>query len=87
MENSTAPITIYGTHTCSDCARTKLFLTQRNIPFAILYIEDDQQALEKSLEINGNQTTTPTVVFPDGSWMVEPDNEQLSDKLKALQLL
>ena len=83
----TAPITIYGTHTCSDCQRTKLFLEQQNIPYTILYIEDDEKALEKSLEINGNQTITPTVVFPDGSWMVEPDNEQLLEKLKEQKLV
>ena len=83
----TAPITIYGTHTCSDCRRTKLFLEQQNIPYTILYIEDDEKALEKSLEINGNQTITPTVVFPDGSWMVEPDNEQLLEKLKEQKLV
>lgn len=80
-------ITIYGTHTCDDCARTKLFLEESNIPYEIIYIEDDEKALEKSLEINGHQTTTPTVVFPDGSWMVEPDNEQLADKLKVLKML
>lgn len=81
------PITIYGTHTCADCKRIKLFLDERKILYNVLYIEDDEKALEKSLEINGNQTTTPTVVFPDNSWMVEPDNQMLFEKLHALQLV
>lgn len=81
------PITIYGTHECSDCERAKLFLTERNIPFTIVYIDEDEKALQKSLEINGYQTRTPTVVFPDNSWMVEPDNEQLAKQLRKLQLL
>jgi glutaredoxin len=87
MDASVTPITIYGTHTCSDCKRTKLFLGERNIAYTELFIEDDQAALQKSLDINGGQTITPTVVFPDGSWMVEPDNEQLEKKLKEIGLV
>lgn len=78
---SDTPIIIYGSNWCGDCRRTKKFLTTHSIPFNWIDIEIDKTAETFVLEVNGGMRSIPTLVFDDGSTLVEPSNRQLSLKL------
>lgn len=64
-----------------DCLRTKRFLDHRGIPYVTIDIDQDPGAAREVLRINGGMRTVPTLVFPDGSVLVEPSNRALSEKL------
>ena len=75
-----AGITVYGTTWCGDCRRAKLFLDTRKIGYDWVDIEEDAQAAMKVMEINGGYRSVPTIVFEDGSILVEPSNAELAQK-------
>jgi len=76
-----AEIQLYGADWCPDCKRSKRFLADQRIPFAWHDIEADPEALRIVQERNGGKNIIPTIVFPDGSHLAEPSNEELADKL------
>jgi thioredoxin reductase (NADPH) len=76
-----AEIQLYGADWCPDCKRSKRFLADQRIPFAWHDIEADPEALRIVQERNGGRNIIPTIVFPDGSHLAEPSNEELADKL------
>ena len=76
-------IQVYGTSWCPDCARTRQFLTTRSIPFAWCDIDEDKKGCAYVEQVNKGNRSVPTIVFPDGSIMVEPSNAELEKKLAA----
>lgn len=80
-------IKVYGTTWCADCRRVKNWLQEHNIAFTDITIENDQRAVEEVLRLNNGLQTVPTVVFPDGSVLVEPGNKTLENKLQELSML
>lgn len=44
-------------------------------------IETDPQAARFVEEINHGSRSVPTIIFPDGAILVEPDNDSLRKKL------
>ena len=74
-------IKVYGTKWCPDCFRAKQVLGRHNIPFIWINIEDDAKAMEYVMKVNGGNHSVPTIVFPDGSVLVEPANAELEKKL------
>jgi mycoredoxin len=77
-------ILVYGTKWCPDCARAKQVLHRNNIDYNWIDIEDDEQARSLVQKVNGGYKSVPTIVFPDGSVLVEPGNAELQMKLEAL---
>jgi glutaredoxin len=74
-------IIIYGSDWCSDCRRAKRFLTNNEIPFRWIDIEIDKQGEQVVLEVNHGMRSIPTLLFEDGSVLVEPSNRTLAEKL------
>ena len=74
-------IRMYSTTWCGDCRRSKRFLEAHQIPFEEINIDEDRQAAEVVLTINKGARSVPTIVFPDGSVLVEPSNLALAGKL------
>lgn len=79
-------ITMYGTSWCPDCARTRRFLDGRKIPYTWCDIEKDKEGCAYVEGVNNGNRSVPTVLFPDGSTMVEPSDAALEKKLKAIGL-
>lgn len=77
---STMPkkITMYATTWFGDCRRAKRWLDAHAIPYESIDIETDEQAAVEVLRINGGMRSVPTIVFPDGSILVEPSARELS---------
>jgi thioredoxin reductase (NADPH) len=74
-------IKVYGASWCSDCKRAKRFLGDQRVPFEWHDIEQDPSYLDLVHERNGGNNIIPTIVFPDGSSLSEPSNEELANKI------
>jgi thioredoxin reductase (NADPH) len=76
-----AEIQLYGASWCPDCRRAKKFLADQRVEFDWHDIDgrDDLQSLVE--ERNDGKRIIPTIVFPDGSHLAEPSNEELAEKL------
>jgi thioredoxin reductase (NADPH) len=76
-----AEIQVYGASWCPDCRRAKKFLSDQRTPFEWHDIENQPELLEVVQSYNDGNDVIPTIVFPDGSHLTEPTNEELADKL------
>jgi len=76
-----AEITVYGAHWCPDCRRSKMFLGEHQIPYEWVDIEENSEAERFVIEANKGKRIIPTIVFADGSFLVEPTNAELAEKL------
>ncbi|MDL1943638.1 FAD-dependent oxidoreductase [Chloroflexi bacterium CFX2] len=74
-------ITLYGTGWCPDCKRSKQFFGEQRVPYHYVDIDNDPDATAFVEEVNNGFRSIPTIVFPDGSVLVEPSNAQLAEKL------
>ena len=70
-------IVMYTTEYCSDCMRAKRFFEANNIPYMCIGLEGNAEATEFVTQINHGYQSVPTIVFPDGSVLVEPSWEEL----------
>ena len=76
-----ADIQVYGAPWCPDCRRSKKFLGEHRVAYDWIDIDDDASGLRFVEELQGGGRTIPTIVFDDGSHLLEPSNEQLARKL------
>jgi len=74
-------ITLYGTGWCPDCKRSKQFFGEQRVPYVYVDIEHDAEAMAFVEKTNKGNRSIPTIVFPDGTILVEPSNAQLAEKL------
>jgi glutaredoxin-like protein len=73
-------IIVYGADWCGDCLRAKRFLDQHSVLYEWIDIEVDPRAGTKVRELNRGRRIIPTIVFDDGSVLIEPTNSQLAAK-------
>ena len=74
-------ITVYGTTWCSDCKRAKRFLGDQQVEYKWIDVEQNEEARAFVEKHNDGKTIIPTILFDDGSVLVEPSNAQLAQKL------
>ncbi len=74
-------IKLYGTNWCSDCKRSKKFLGEQRIRYDYINIEEDQEDQAFVQKVQNGGLTIPTIVFDDGSILIEPSNAELATKL------
>lgn len=76
-------IVMYTTRWCGDCRRAKRIFAALNVPYAEVNIEEDKSAAEFVMRVNGGWQSVPTILFPDGTMLIEPANATLEAKLAA----
>ncbi len=82
IENlSLGQIAFYGSNWCGDCRRAKKFLQDNGIDFYYIDIGKDKAGEQFVLKVNNGMRSIPTIVFDDGSILVEPSNYEISQKL------
>ena len=74
-------ITLYGANWCPDCRRAKQFLGEQRVHYDFVDVDGDDEARAYVEQVNDGKTIIPTIVFPDGSVLVEPSNAELAMKL------
>lgn len=81
MSNSQTQIILYGTTWCYDSRRARAVLDQNQIPYQWVDIDQDMEGRKYVEQVNNGFRSVPTIVFPDGSMLVEPLNTELKAKL------
>ena len=76
-------ITVYATAWCGDCHRARRVLDRLGASYQWIDIELDPDATAEVVRINRGRRTVPTIVFPDGSVLIEPSDLELEEKLGA----
>jgi glutaredoxin-like protein len=80
---TTNEIIMYGTDWCGDCMRAKHFFDKNKIKYRWVNIDHDEAGEKIVLAINHGNRSVPTIIFQDGSILVEPSNHALSVKFKT----
>ncbi|MDO9085987.1 MAG: glutaredoxin domain-containing protein [Anaerolineaceae bacterium] len=80
-------ILMYGTTYCGDTIRAKKVFEQNQIEYEWINIDRDKDGEKLVKEINKGNRSVPTIIFPDGSILVEPDKDTLNKKFEELGLL
>ena len=81
MPDRDTPLVVYGAPWCPDCRRSKAFLSEQRVPFTFIDLEEHPEENETVERYNDGKRIIPTIVFPDGSILVEPSDEELASRL------
>ncbi|HEY9077371.1 MAG TPA: glutaredoxin domain-containing protein [Anaerolineaceae bacterium] len=76
-----ATIVVYGTTWCGDTRRARAVLDRKNIPYKWIDIDQNPEGRKFVEKVNKGYRSVPTIVFPDGSILVEPGENELLAKL------
>ena len=79
-------IRMFGAPWCPDCKRAKQFLNNQRVPYEWNDIDQDEAARAYVQEVNQGKQIIPTIIFADGSILVEPSDAELADKLGIQRL-
>ena len=77
-------ITIFGTWWCGDCSRTRKIFDRNHISYNWVDIDNDEKGEDFVLSTNHGMRSVPTIVFKDGSILVEPTEAELKYKLEGV---
>ena len=72
---------MYTTSWCGFCRNLKKQLAREGIEIAEVDIERDEAAAEYVMSVNGGNQTVPTILFPDGTALVNPSAAQVRARL------
>ena len=75
------PITVYGASWCPDCRRAKQFLASHRIAYEWIDLEEFPEKTAEVEARNDGKRIIPTIVFPDGTFLAEPSNDELADRI------
>src|SRR5258708_22233020 len=81
MADENAKITVYGAPWCPDCRRSKKFLAEQLVRYHWVDIDESAEGRGFVEAKNNGKRIIPTIVFEDGSFLVEPTNAELASKL------
>jgi len=79
--SDTEVIKLYGNTWCGGSRRARLLFERKGIPYVFVDIDKDEQAAKYVEGLNHGFRSVPTIVWADGSMLVEPSEEQLAKKL------
>ena len=85
INNNPEKITMYTTEYCGDCIRAKAFFEANNIEYIKISLEGNEEATNFVMKVNNGYKSVPTIIFPDGSILVEPSNRDLKEKISSLK--
>ncbi|MBA4384671.1 MAG: NrdH-redoxin [Anaerolinea sp.] len=80
MTEADQKIKMYGTTWCGDTRRARQFFADNQIDYEWIDIDKDKAAAEYVMSVNKGCKSVPTILFPDGSLLVEPSSYQLKIK-------
>lgn len=77
----TGPLVVYGASWCPDCRRAKQFLASHRVAYDWVDLEEHPEKTAEVESRNDGKRIIPTIVFPDGSYLAEPSNDELADRI------
>jgi mycoredoxin len=82
---SGSTILMYTTSWCGDCRRAKKMFAALGVPYTEVNIDGEPDAARRVMALNGGMRSVPTILFTDGSMLVEPSSRELEVKLASVQ--
>jgi mycoredoxin len=76
-------IKMYVTTWCGDCRMAKRWFDSHGISYEYINIEEDEKAAAYVARLNRGYQSVPTIVFPDGTILVEPSPRELASKFSV----
>lgn len=73
--------TVYGASWCPDVKRSRSLLERFDVEYAYVDVEEDAEAEALVRKLQDGARRIPTIVFPDGTHLVEPTDEALTAHL------
>lgn len=87
MSGTKAITKFYGAMWCGDTRRARKWFDDHHVAYEWIDVDKDTQATELVKSLNNGNRSIPTIVFPDQSKLVEPDNSKLEDHVRKLGLI
>ena len=76
---------LYGTNWCPHTTRSRRIMDEQKIDYTWHDIERDTEACAFVEKTNRGYRSVPTIVFPDGTVMVEPVDNDLVKKCQEIK--
>jgi mycoredoxin len=86
-EEQTPTIKFYGAMWCGDTRRARNWFDNKNVAYEWIDVDKDKAAEELVKSLNNGFRSIPTIVFADGSKLVEPSTRKLEDHAVSLGLV
>ncbi|GAA1958227.1 mycoredoxin [Amycolatopsis minnesotensis] len=74
-------LTVYGASWCPDVRRSRALLDRTGVDYDYVDVEADSAAEETVRALQNGARRIPTLLWPDGSHLVEPSDDELSARL------
>jgi glutaredoxin len=74
-------LTVYGASWCPDVKRSRALLDREGVEYSYVDVEADADAERRVRELQDGARRIPTIVWEDGSFLVEPSDDELSARL------
>lgn len=84
MAKNHKTIKFYGGLWCPDCLRAKKFLDDKKVRYDFIDVEKDEKAADEVIKINKGMRSLPTIIFPSGVILTEPNNDELEKAIHCL---
>lgn len=79
-DEATVGLVVYGKPDCVDTLRSRRLLDRNGVPFEFRDILKDPAVASEAQRVSG-EARIPVVVFADGSFVIEPSDSELADRL------
>lgn len=77
-------VTMFSTSWCGYCRRLKSQFEREGIDYSVVDIEQDPEAADYVMSVNGGNQTVPTILYSDGTAQTNPSIAQVREQLAAL---
>ena len=74
-------IIVYGTQWCGDTLRARRIFDNNHISYEWIDIDQTPDAARLVEKMNNGYRSVPTIIFPDGTVLVEPSSNTLMKKI------
>ncbi|MEU4248151.1 glutaredoxin domain-containing protein [Amycolatopsis sp. NPDC026612] len=74
-------LTVYGASWCPDVKRSRALLDREGVEYSYVDVEADADAERRVRELQDGARRIPTIVWEDGTFLVEPSDDELSARL------
>ncbi len=74
-------VRVLGATWCPDCHRARQFLSDQRVSYVFVDVEVNAEAKAEVEARSDGKLIIPLIVFPDDSYLIEPDNAALAEKL------
>ena len=83
-ENDTSTIQFFGAMWCGDTRRARSWLDRHQIDYDWIDVDKDEQSAELVKKLNNGLRSIPTILFADGSRLVEPTTARLEEHARKI---